>query len=333
MQLTFHAVDEPEPGAKFQAAFVRSWPAYRRWWLSEGQEARPTYLDCRRAIQQHMPETLPRYERLCDLAGGGDHEARFLSLYSPPAYAFACSQAAWAGDEPLLVRNYDYDPRVFDALILRTQWLGPHAVLGNSDCLVGLLDGLNGAGVAVSLTFGGSRATAPGFGIPAILRYVLETCETTSQAARAIARIPSHMAYNVTVVDRAGAVATVMIAPGRGAVVTNTPVATNHQEGGELTQHARATASVERERFLLQRLTLHPETAERFSAAFLRPPLYALSAERGISTLYTAEMWPARRELVMRWPQVSWRLSLDAFSEDQRQIGYAELGATSEGRG
>ncbi len=54
-------------------------------------------------------------------------------------------------------------------------------------------------------------------------------------------------------------------------IVTDQRVATNHQEHVEWHRHARATATVERERFLLQRLTLHDEPANRFIGAFQRP--------------------------------------------------------------
>jgi predicted choloylglycine hydrolase len=110
MELLFTAVDEARAGAKWQALFQRHWPAYRQWFLSEGMEPRPTYGQALRQLKAHMPELLPTYERLCELAGGGDLEARFLALYRPPAYLTGCSQAVWLGDDPLLVRNYDYAP-------------------------------------------------------------------------------------------------------------------------------------------------------------------------------------------------------------------------------
>ena len=135
-----------------------------------------------------------------DTAGGGDVAARFLSLYCPPQYLTGCSQAAWQGGEPLLVRNYDYDPRAFEATVLRSAW-GDRQVLGTSDCLVGLVDGINDAGLAVSLTFGGRRVVGRGFGMPILLRHVLQTCGTTPEAVRVLAGLPTHMAYNVTVVD------------------------------------------------------------------------------------------------------------------------------------
>jgi predicted choloylglycine hydrolase len=148
-----------------------------------------------------MPEIVPLYDRLCELAGGGDHAARFLSFYRPPPYLSACSQAIWPGKEPVLVRNYDYHPQAFDAVVMRTEWMG-RAVMGTSDGLWGLVDGMNDAGLALSLTFGGRRVVGDGFGVPLILRYVLQTCETAAEAGAALARVPTHMSYNVTVVDR-----------------------------------------------------------------------------------------------------------------------------------
>ena len=84
------------------------WPTYQAWYLQEGDAARPTYAACRRALAEHMPELMPIYERLVELAGGGDLAARLLSLYRPPGFIVGCSQGAWTRGEPLLVRNYDY---------------------------------------------------------------------------------------------------------------------------------------------------------------------------------------------------------------------------------
>ncbi len=319
--LPFWAIEEAEPGPKWQGLFRRLWPAYRRWYLRDSLLDRPTYVECRRALRAHMPELVPVYERLCELAGGGDVEARFLSLYRPPAYLTGCSQAIWPGAEPMMVRNYDYDARLFDAVLLKTRWLG-REVMGMSDGMVGLVDGLNDAGLATSLTFGGSRATGDGFGVPIIMRYVLETCETAGEAASALARIPSHMAYNVTVLDKAGGHATVYLGPGRDAVITNAAVATNHQEHVSWRRHARVTATVERERFLLQRLTLHEEPAEDFIGAFLKPPLYSLAFARGFGTLYTGVYWPAQGAARYCWPGAAWPQSLGDFREGMIEVGY-----------
>ncbi len=323
MELTFRAIAEETPGPKWAGLFAEYWPGYRRWWLREGPEARATYLEGRRALKQYMPEMLPLYEELCDLAGGGDYEARFLSFYCPPPYLSGCSQAIWPGAEPMLVRNYDYSPLAFDALALATAWQ-ERRVVGTSDGLWGLVDGMNEAGLAVSLTFGGRHVVGDGFGVPIILRYILQTCETAEQAGKVLKRVPSHMSYNVTAVDAQRHFVTAYMAPDRPTVLRHIGLATNHQERVEWSSHARFTATVERERFLLQRLTLHVDPPEKFISAFLKPPLYSLSYTAGFGTLYTAVYHPLRFEMELRWPGRTWRLSGAEMMEGSQRIAYPD---------
>lgn len=321
MDLVFETVSEAKPGPKWQSLFETLWPAYERWFLSDGIEARQTYLAGHRAFKAHMPELFPTYENLCELVGGGDLAARFLSFYCPPAYLSGCSQAIWPGNEPMLVRNYDYAPALCDGLILHSKW-NNRRVLGMADGLFGLVDGINESGLAVSLTFGGRTIVGDGFGVPIILRYVLEFCSTAKEAVSALKRIPCHMAYNVTVVDKSGKYSTVYLSPDREAVVTDQRVATNHQEHVEWHKHARATATVERERFLLQRLTLHDEPANRFIGAFQKPPLYSTAFGRGFGTVYTAVYWPERGAAEYRWPGVKWKQTLKSPDEGKRHIRF-----------
>lgn len=315
MTLTFRAIAEDAPGPKWAGAFARYWPSYRAWWCRDGLSARPTYLECRRALRRHMPEIVGLWEDLCALAGGDDLSARFLSFFGPPAYLSGCSQAIWPGDEPMLVRNYDYDPRAFDAVVLRTRWQDV-GVIGLSDGLFGLVDGMNDAGLAVSLTFGGRRAVGEGFGVPLILRYILQTCTTAEEAGQVLSRVPCHMSYNVTVLDARRKFLTAYLGPDRPVSLSHAAVATNHQERVEWSSHARFTATIERERFLLQQLTLHPTTKDRFIGAFLRPPLYSTSFGAGFGTLYTAAYLPAAGQLELHWPESTWRKSFETFGED-----------------
>lgn len=324
MSLVFRAISEDDPGPKWAGLFAEYWPGYRRWWSREGTDARPTYREGLQAMKAHMPEIVPLYEQLCDLAGGGDREARFLSFYCPPPYLSGCSQAIWPGAEPVLVRNYDYAPEAFDAVLLRSNWQG-RAVMGTSDGLWGLVDGVNEAGLALSLTFGGRRVVGGGFGVPLILRYVLQTCSTAEQAGRALARIPCHMSYNVTAIDRKRHFVTAYLAPDRPAVLTHAAVATNHQERVEWDGHARFTATVERERYLLQRLTLHREPKEKFISAFLRPPLYSTAFSHGFGTLYTAVYEPRSRAMRLCWPGSAWYQNLADFQEGHRAVRYPKV--------
>lgn len=319
MHLTFDAISEERPGAKWQQLFARHWAAYRRWYLSEGDEARPTYLAALRMLRKHMPELLPTYERLVELAGGGDVAARFLTLYRPPPYLSGCSQAVWPGEEPVLVRNYDYSPQLFEGTLLHSAWNG-RQVIAVGDCLVGVLDGINDAGLSVSLTFGGRRVVGDGFGVPLVLRYILEFCETTAEAAEVLRRVPTHMSYNVTVLDRRGEFKTAFLAPDRPAVLRQFPVATNHQGQIEWHQHARATATLERERFLFFRFADSEETEDGFTTSFLHSPLYSLAYTNGFGTLYTAVYRPHAGCAEYRWPDTSWLQSFARFEEGSRAV-------------
>lgn len=321
MSLLFRAMSEDAPGPKWAGLFAEYWPSYARWWTREGLSGRPTYMEGRTAIKRHMPEILDLYDTLCELAGGGDREARFLSFYCPPRYLAGCSQAIWPGNEPLLVRNYDYDQQAFDAVLLKSRWQG-RGVIATTDGLFGVVDGMNDAGLAVSLTFGGRREVGEGFGVPLILRYILQTCETTEEAGAALTRIPCHMSYNVTVLDKRRRFLTAYLAPDRDTVLTHAAVATNHQERVEWSSHARATATVERERYLLQRLTLHPETQDRFTGAFLKPPLYSTAFASGFGTLYTAAYRPRAGAMTVHWPGRAWEKSFEKFEEDSVRVAF-----------
>jgi predicted choloylglycine hydrolase len=184
-----------------------------------------------------------------------------------------------------------------------------------SDCVWGLLDGVNDAGLAVALAWGGRHARGRGFGITLIVRYLLETCTTVEQAATTLARLPVHAPYNLTLADAGGEAATVFLGPDRSARVVLPALATNHQEQVDFPEHAKATRSVERREALA-----HATTA----SAFLEPPLYADEFERGFGTLYTAVYRPGSRAVTYRWPDDSWHQSLAAFTPGTRTVRLPE---------
>ncbi len=289
------------------ALLESAWPAYRAWWLQDGQQARPPLDLCRSALDRHMHELLPLWERLCE--GTTSDQKRFLSFWAPPPYIMGCSQAAVASPRPLLVRNYDYGPDAFDCLLVRTDWLG-RRVVGVSDGLWGLLDGMNDAGLCVSLAFGGRWTIGPGFGIPLILRYVLQVAETTEQAVRILTRIPTHMSYNVTVLDAGGCIATVVLAPDRAPEIRDRGIATNHQRSEpEWPEHDRLTRSAERLSCLSELVESGRDPGDLVSQ-FLRPPLHARAFTHGFGTLYTAAYRPDEGTMTLSWPGLSRRVAL-----------------------
>jgi predicted choloylglycine hydrolase len=187
------------------------------------------------------------------------------------------------------------------------------------DCLWGLLDGVNDAGLAVSLTFGGRPEVGDGFGIPLVIRYVLEACETVDEAVRILRRVPVHMSYNVTALDRIGRWATVYLAPDRPARVTDQAVTTNHQGHVEWAPYAAAIRSEEREE-RLQELLEDGTRADGIVAACMRSPVCATRFHEGFGTLYTAEYRPADGVARYRWPHRTWEHSLDKVESGSIQL-------------
>jgi predicted choloylglycine hydrolase len=317
LPFTFRALEELEIGPRWLAVFEERWPHYRAWFLREGEGARASYATSVRMLRAHMPELVPAYERLVELAGGGDLAARMLSLYKPPPYLAACSQGAWTRDGgPVLVRNYDYAPSRFEGIVWHTR-LSSMRVIGMSDCLWGLLDGMNEAGLAVSLTFGGRRVLGDGFGIPIVVRYLLETCVTVEEARATLARLPYSLSHNLTVLDRDGGVLTAYLSPDREPIFRTFPAATNHQGIVEWPEQARATRTIEREQMILQLLEDPTIDAEGFVEAFGRAPLFSTSYAHGFGTLYTAAYRSTEGSLQLRWPTFSWRQSFDAFEQGE----------------
>jgi predicted choloylglycine hydrolase len=271
------------------------WPAYRAWYLQEGDAARPSYRECRDELARHMPELVPTYERLVELAGGGDLAARLLSLWRPPGFIVGCSQGVWTRGEPMLVRNYDYPASRLEGIVYLTRW-GDRRVIGMSDCLWGLLDGVNDAGLTVSLTFGGRPDVGEGFAISLVVRYLLETCDTVDHV-------------------------TAYVGPGRPTRFVETAVTTNHQGVVEWPEYARAIRTEERERCVLDLLDDEQLTPDRFVDAFLKPPLHNTQYTEGFGTIYTAAYHPADGRVVYRWPdEEPWELSFDAFAPGSRTV-------------
>jgi predicted choloylglycine hydrolase len=322
VSLTLRAFGEDEPGPQIAGHLRETWPAFRRWWHG-GAQARPSAAEAGARLEEHMPELVPTWRRLAAMLGDDPDAKAALALWNPPPFLTGCSQAAVMPGGPALIRNYDWDYRLFDAVVARTAYNG-RRVLGMLDCLWGLLDGVNDAGLAVSLTFGGRPQVGEGFGIPVVIRYVLQVCETAEEAAQVLRRIPVHMSYNVTVLDRHGRRATVYLAPDRVATVTDRAVATNYQGTVEWAPYAAAIRTVERQERLEEMLAAGAD-APSVAAACLRPPLYATRFGEGFGTLYTAEYRPGEGVARYYWPGQTWEHSLASLGTESIKLGLGAI--------
>lgn len=323
--IKFVSYAEDLPGPRWKEKFDCFWPGYRAWYLRSSLALRPSYVECRRALRKFMPELLPIWQALIELSGGSDIEARFLSMWCPPAYIMGCSQTVWIDpanrEEPVLLRNYDFAPALLEGAWTATRWLGQRTIC-MSDCLWGALDGLNEAGLAASLSFGGRKAYGPGFGVPLMLRYILETAETVRDAARILSALPSSMSYNIALLDKGGDWATVFVAPDRPAEVVREKTTTNLQHRVEWEAHAKATRAVER----LNHLNKIAASAVRSNIvikSLLTPPLFQTRYGNGYGTLYTAIYRPQSAAAALVWPKESWQQLLPTFNDGEREITYA----------
>lgn len=328
-RVRFDSIDEPQLGDKWLRCFHEHAAAYQRWYLSEGLKKRPTYRVCRKKINEHMPELLPMYERLCELAGGSDWVSRFLSLYCPPRYITGCSQIVWPGRPYALIRNYDYHPKLLDGMVLKSAWNGK-SVIAMVDCLWGATDGMNEDGLAISLTFGGSTDFGEGFGIPLIIRYILEFCSTVDEAAEVFSRVPSHMAYNVTMLDKSGRFLTAFISPNNPPAIRPVPVATNHQGMNCHEWRHVETQTVEREQLLNHCFADGNMDEGKMLNLFMQPPLYTSRYANGFGTVFTSHYRPATGEIYYYWPQDVWNCSFYEFVETSRLVNFTQWGAIVE---
>ena len=315
--LTVYGINEAIPGARWQALFAATWPAYRKWYLQRDVRARPSLAVAQDMLGTHMPELMPTYLRMVELAGdvtattgAGDNAdddvaARMLTLWDPPRFLPGCSQAVITTPETAVCRNYDYSPELWERVVYSSRF-GDRQVIGNNDCLWGLIDGMNSDGLVISLSFGGRRGSGPGFAVSLVVRYLLEVASSTEQAGEILRRMPVAMAYNLTMVDAEKRVLTAYVAPGRAAEFASSPIATNHRgEIPDSIEHAQQYASVERRECLAELLADQPG-ADDLVSAFLRPPLYSTHYWRAFGTVYTALYRPAAGCVELCWPDRRW---------------------------
>ena len=288
-----------EDGEALDSAFEAYWPAYREW-MSKPKK-RTSAKRAREALIQHMPELMPTLDQLLARFGDRAEVARFLTLYNPPPLVRGCTQAIWLGQGgPALVRNYDHAPHLADGIVLHAKWDGVRT-LCMTDCLWGALDGINEHGLCVALAFGGRPTRGDGFAAPLLVRYALQTCATSEEAAEAIAHVPCAMTYTFVCMDTQGGHATVYAAPDRPARIDHQLASANHQGKVEWPQYALKCKTVERLTHTRKLLETSSQSLAGLTEHFLEAPLYRDTYDEGSGTLYTSVYTPNDRSLALHW--------------------------------
>lgn len=209
-----------------------------------------------------------------------------------------CSAVMSAG---LYGRNYDYDVRRYDRLLIAIRPKGVHASIGFSDRFTGRVDGMNEHGLCVGLHQVSEAAARPGLVCILIVRVVLDQCATTREAVALLRRIPHGLSFNYSLMD----------AGGHGAVVEASPAAVVVREGGQLgcsnhflapTQQAfnRRNPGSYRHLPVLEKFSRERLPADRLFRA-LNDSLSAVFDHRyttGSGTLHTIVCTPAERRML-----------------------------------
>jgi len=307
---------EDRPGKAWLSRFVAGRGEAERWYFGHQASPTPTAKECRAALVNYMPKLTLHYDRACDLVGDDDVAHRMLSHFRPAPERHGCSQAVWLGrGGPALIRNFDYPPDIVSERFEITAWSGMRVICKAQRPWGGCVDGMNEDGLVASVTLGGSRTQGLGFSIILIIRYILETCHEVSQAVATLCRIPVALPQNVTVLDRSGHYATVLLAPHQRPIVTRLKACTNHQRTGR-----PPSSSLARQHLIQQAIDDSTMTLSRLTDLFLLPPLYSRSGS--FPTLYTAVYRPVEGRVDYIWPGKHWSQGFEDFEEDEYMHSY-----------
>ena len=295
-----------------------------------GTVDRPRYLRAGGAQEAHARAGAD-LERLVGFAGGGDVGRASCRLV--PAAVLRRVFAGGVLDPtgaagPALFATTTIVPALLEGTGWR-RWVGP-GVIAMRDCLWGALDGINEAGLAASLAFGGRTVSGTGLRDPLVLRYILEVSGRRAGGRTAAARA-GHMSYSVTFLDARAEWATVFVAPDSAVEVTRRKVVTNFQHQIEWPEHARATREQERLACLQQHIDAKGPLQSAVDA-LLQPPLFQSAWLRGYGTLYSAVYRPRSGVVELLWPGQRWAQSVDGFAAGRREIVYAPGGYALAGQ-
>ncbi len=94
--LTFWGIREPVPGPRWRRQLDATWSGYRGWYVGHGAGARPTLATAADMLGRHMPELVPTWRRLVDLAAG-DETARVTGEAVGTAARILADHSSWTG--------------------------------------------------------------------------------------------------------------------------------------------------------------------------------------------------------------------------------------------
>ena len=210
-----------------------------------------------------------------------------------------CSAVMTAG---LYGRNYDYDPRRYDRMLVAVQAKGVHASIGFSDRFTGRVDGMNEHGLCVGLHMVSERTWKPGLVCILIVRMVLDQCATTREAVSLLRRVPHGLGFNYSLLDAGGAAAVVEASPAAIDVRDGEQLAcTNHFQSPALQSYNRRNPGSYRHLPPLEAMAREQSSDQALFHALNRSlsPVFDHRYTTGSGTLHTIVCTPATRSMMV----------------------------------
>ncbi|MDY0408013.1 C45 family peptidase [Virgibacillus soli] len=163
-------------------------------------------IEIKSVLQKYCPQLL---EEIVGIQEGLEiSEVDVFQLFAgydmPKLQTFGCTSVA---TKDFYVRNYDFSPEIYDGSFLVYENLEGDQVCGNSQMLVGRLDGMNHHGLVVGLHYVHQEPYRKGFLCSTIVRIVLEICCNVEEAIDLLKELPHASSYNYSLMDKEGNIA------------------------------------------------------------------------------------------------------------------------------
>ena len=287
-------------GRQMAAGFLKT-PRGRAY--GRRKERRPfgfSVKNARAALEMYAPNI---WEELHGLADGlGIPLERAVAEYSNGRLRYpkrGCSAVMTGG---VYGRNYDYDVRHYDRILVAAQAKGVHASIGFSDRFTGRVDGMNEHGLCVGLHMVNEATWQPGLVCILIVRIVLDQCATTREAVALLRRLPHGLGFNYSLVDTTGAAAVVEASPAALAVREGAQLAcANHFQSPALQPYNRRNPGSHRHIGPLEAWAREAPPAETLFNALngSLSPVFDHRYASGSGTLHTIVGIPADRKILV----------------------------------
>jgi len=158
--------------------------------------------EIRTILTTFCPQLLEELKGIADGMMISENEAlRWFAGYDLPALEMGCTSFITS---EYYVRNYDFSPDIYDGTFLIQRHSENKWTCGNSELVVGRLDGMNSNGLTCGLHFVNNDTHKKGFLGSTIVRIIVETCNTVEDAIELLKELPHAASYNFSLVDRNG---------------------------------------------------------------------------------------------------------------------------------